>query len=228
MCSSYTTKSKTEKAAYEKNYGKPWLEADLVIAEKYHEADGDAIAFPGAAMPVITLANPEYIQAYFFGFIPHWISADKVKEKRATFNARIETIPDLATWRDAWKNDQRCVVCTNGFFEFNKQEKRKMSIHLKDDACFFYAGIYSDYVNKQTGEIIRTMAVVTTEANSLVGEIHNRMPVIIPIGNEGLWLEKSADLNQLLKQYGEPFNANLMVMEYADEAPNKPIQGSLF
>ena len=54
------------------------------------------------------------------------------------------------------------------------------------------------------------------------------MPVIIPIGEEGLWMEKSAHLDQLLKQYGEPFNPNLMIMEYADDEPKKPIQGSLF
>lgn len=228
MCSSYTTKSKTEKATYEKNYGKPWLESDLDAEEKYHETDGDAIAFPGAAVPVITLQKPDFIQAYHFGFIPHWLSPEKLNDKRATFNARIETIPTLATWRDAWKNGQRCVVCTNGFFEYNKKEKRKMSIHLKEEDCFFYGGIYSDFINKLTGEITRSMAIVTTEANSLITTIHNRMPVIIPIGDEGLWMDSYAELQKLLEHYAIPFNSNKMIMEYADDTPNKPIQGSLF
>ena len=55
MCSSYTTKSKTNKEVYEKNYGKPWLTDDLGVEEKYHDASGeDVIGYPGTPMPVIT------------------------------------------------------------------------------------------------------------------------------------------------------------------------------
>lgn len=228
MCSSYTTKSKTDKAAYEKNYGKLWLEEDLAIAERYHEPNGDAVGFPGSAMPVITLQKPEVIQAYIFGFTPGWLAPEKLNEQRATFNARIETIPQLATWRDAWKNAQRCIVCTNGFFEYNKREKRRMKIQMKDNECFYYAGLFNNYVNKETGEIHKTMAVVTTVANSLIGEIHNRMPVILSKGMETLWMDKSARLDEILGFYAVPFEAQKLSMAYADDVPPKPSQGSLF
>ena len=229
MCSSYTTKSKTNKEVYEKNYGKPWLTDDLDTEEKYHDDSGEnAIGYPGSPMPVITIERPDVIQAYAFGFIPHWLSPDKLNEQRATFNARIETITQLATWRDAWKNSQRCLVCTNGFYEHNKREKRKMFIHLKDEEFFYYGGIFSNYVNKLTGEVKKTMAVVTTSSNSLIAEIHNRMPVMIQKGNEGLWMDKTADLQHLLLQFSEPLSPNFMVMDYADTLPEKPQQGSLF
>jgi putative SOS response-associated peptidase YedK len=217
------------KEAYEATYGRPWAEEDLSIPEKYLDETGNnAIAFPGTPMPVVTLERPQVIQAYHFGFIPHWTAPEKVNEQRATFNARIETITELATWRDAWKHGQRCLVCTNGFFEHNKAEKRKMFIHLQDAENFYYAGLFNNYINKKTGEIIRTMAVVTTTPNALIAGIHNRMPVIIPIGTESPWLDPDADIKQLLAQYTPPFSAEKMIMEYADKKPAKPEQGTLF
>ncbi len=229
MCSSYTTKSKTNKEVYEKNYGKPWLADDLAIEEKYHDASGeDAIGYPGSPMPVITIEKPDVIQAYQFGFIPHWLSPDKLNEQRATFNARIETITQLATWRDAWKNGQRCLVCTNGFFEHNKREKRKMFIHLKDEEFFYFGGIFNNYVNKQSGEIIKTMAVVTTASNSLIAEIHSRMPVMIQKNNAAAWIDPTASPQHILMQYSQPLNPSFMVMDYADDAPKTEKQGSLF
>lgn len=229
MCSSYTTKSKMVKEVYEQSFGRPWAEEDLGIEEKYHDESGNnAIAFPGTLMPVVTIERPQIIQAYQFGFIPHWTAPEKVNEQKATFNARIETITELATWRDAWKHGQRCLVCTNGFFEHNKAEKRKMFIHLQDAENFFYAGLYNNYINKKTGEIIRTMAVITTTPNSLIASIHNRMPVIIPIGTESPWLDPNADLKSLLANYTTPFSPDHMLMEYADKKPQKPVQGELF
>ena len=229
MCSSYTTKSKMIKEVYEKTYGKPWLAEDLDITERYLDESGEnTIAFPGTPMPVVTLERPEVIQAYRFGMIPHWTAPDRMHEQRATFNARIETITELATWRDAWKKEQRCLVCTNGFFEHNKAEKRKMFIHLRDAECFYYAGIYTNYINRKTGEIIKTMAVITTTPNHLIASIHNRMPVIIPIGSESPWLDPDADLRQLPATYTTPFTEDRMIMQYADKQPNKPEQGKLF
>lgn len=229
MCSSYTTKSKMVKEVYEKTYGRPWLAGDEAVEEKYHDESGqNAIAFPGSPMPVVTAERPDEIQAYHFGFIPHWTAPDRVHEQRATFNARIETVSELATWRDAWKKGQRCLVCTNGFFEYNKPEKRRMFIHLRDAECFYYAGLYNNYINRKTGEITRTMAVITTTPNTLIATIHNRMPVIIPIGTESPWLDPHADLKQLLANYAHPFAVEQMIMQYADKQEKKPEQGKLF
>lgn len=218
-----------KKEEYELAFGKTWDNEDAEVKNAYvDEAGENTIGFPGNNMPVITIEKPDVIQDYRFGFIPNWLNPDKLKEVKNTFNARIETITELATWRDAWRKGQRCIVCTNGFYEFNKAEKRRIFIHLKNIMHFYYAGIYNNYVNKQTGEIIKTMAIITTSANSLVSQVHNRMPVIIKPGDENLWMDNSADLNHLLIQFSEPINANFMVMENAEQKPNKSGQTELF
>ena len=45
------------------------------------------------------------------------------------------------------------------------------------------AGVYNTWTDQQTGETKDTFAIVTTEANSLMRQVHNsknRMPVILP------------------------------------------------
>ncbi|MBK7036879.1 MAG: SOS response-associated peptidase [Bacteroidetes bacterium] len=229
MCSSYTSKSKMKKEEYELAYGAEWDKDDVDAKDTYTDESGkNTIGYPGITMPVITIDKPKIIQDYRFGFIAHWLNADKLNEVRNTFNARIETISELATWRDAWKNKQRCVVLTNGFYEHDKKRKIKVFFHLKETENFYYAGIYNDYINKKTGEIIKTMAIVTTTANELISEVHTRMPVMLRPGDEKLWMDKDADLNHLLIQYGQPLNASYIIMEDEEPKATKVGQGSLF
>ena len=173
-----------KKEEYELAYGAEWDKDDVDAKNTYTDESGkNTIGYPGITMPVITIDKPKIIQDYRFGFIAHWLNADKLNEVRNTFNARIETISELATWRDAWKNKQRCVVLTNGFYEHDKKRKIKVFFHLKESENFYYAGIYNDYINKKTGEIIKTMAIVTTTANELISEVHTRMPVMLRPGD---------------------------------------------
>ena len=56
----------------------------------------------------------------------------------------------------------------------------------------FFAGLYDQWVDKQTGEIINSCSIVTTEAKGIMREIHNskmRMPMIIENNQMEDWLE---------------------------------------
>ncbi|MER9947689.1 SOS response-associated peptidase family protein [Mesorhizobium sp. M0047] len=41
------------------------------------------------------------------------------------------------------------------------------------------AGIWEEYADKFTGELIRTFAIATCEPNELMATIHDRLPVIL-------------------------------------------------
>ncbi len=217
-----------KKEEYEKAYGREWAEGESTEDTYIDETGENSVGFPGNAMPVITIERPDVLQNYAFGFIPHWANPDKLKEMKIIFNARIETITELPTWRDAWKNGKRCLVCTNGFYEYDKKRKQRVFFHLKERENFYYAGIYCDYVNKKTGEVVKTMAVITTTANALVEQVHTRMPVIINPGEESRWMDTGADTDHLILQYGQPISPAFMIMEDAGEKPKKGSQRSLF
>jgi putative SOS response-associated peptidase YedK len=56
---------------------------------------------------------------------------------------------------------------------------------------FAFAGLWSEWVDKSTGELVHTYTILTTEANELMSKIHNtkkRMPVILHPDQEAAWL----------------------------------------
>jgi putative SOS response-associated peptidase YedK len=62
---------------------------------------------------------------------------------------------------------------------------------LPDKEQFAFAGLWSEWHNKVTGETKRTFTILTTEANELMSKIHNtkkRMPIILSKNNEPKWL----------------------------------------
>ena len=62
-----------------------------------------------------------------------------------------------------------------------------------------------------SGEWIRTFAIITTDANELVADIHDRMPVILAQDDYARWLGDEPDPRDLMR----PFPAGLMRMSAA-------------
>src|SRR3954451_15271249 len=59
---------------------------------------------------------------------------------------------------------------------------------MGDGSGFGLAGIWENWKDPSTGEWVRTFAVITTEANELVADIHDRMPVILKPEDFDRWL----------------------------------------
>lgn len=143
--------------------------------------------------PVITKEDPDKIQLFNWGLIPSW-SRDKEIRKN-TLNARIETIQEKVSFKNYTQN--RCLILADGFYEWQWQDelgkkKQKYLIHLPNNEAFAFAGIYSNWVDKLTGELINSYSIITTEANGLMSEIHNskkRMPIILNSSTEKDWLK---------------------------------------
>jgi putative SOS response-associated peptidase YedK len=79
---------------------------------------------------------------------------------------------------------------------------------MSDGRPFGVAGIWENWKNPVTGHWLRTFCVVTCPANSLVAQIHDRMPVIIGEAFYERWLGPKPEADALLK----PFPAELMTM----------------
>jgi len=147
--------------------------------------------------PIIINAYPSDIQLYSWGLIPHWAKEKDIWNQ--TLNARIETISEKPSFRDCVHH--RCLVLADGFFEWKwldekGKKKQKYRITLPDQEAFAFAGLYSRWVDKSTGEVFDTYTILTTEANELMSEIHNskkRMPVILHPDLEKAWLSGKID-----------------------------------
>jgi putative SOS response-associated peptidase YedK len=57
-----------------------------------------------------------------WGLIPSWSKEPKLKY--ATFNAKADTIDTTVSFRGAWIAGRRCLVVTDGFYEWRKGDKQ--------------------------------------------------------------------------------------------------------
>ena len=158
--------------------------------EQYQPSIYNGFQFPQT--PVITNKEPNTIQLFQWGLIPFWAKDDSIK--KFTLNARIETIAEKPAFKNSINN--RCLILADGFFEWQwldekGKRKQKYLISLPDNEPFAFAGLWSGWTDKQTGEVIHSYSILTTEANELMSKIHNskkRMPVIVAKENEQFWL----------------------------------------
>jgi putative SOS response-associated peptidase YedK len=193
MCYHYSLTKKQEELM--KMIGAEW---EAPFEPIYHV---NGFNFP--RMPVITQEEPGKVQAYTWGLIPHWVkSADEADKLRAqTLNAKAETLFEKPSFRTYVQN-HRCLVLADGFFEWMEYAKKKYPhyVHLKGSEVFAFAGLYTHWTDKDTGELFRTFTIITTEANPLMARIHNikkRMPVILPRDHWKRWLDPTLSKEQI-------------------------------
>jgi len=140
---------------------------------------------------------------------------------RKPINAKCETVQDLPTFRDAYRT-RRCIVPVDGFFEWKaikgQRAKQPYAIAMKDGSPFGLAGIWENWKDPASGEWIRTFAIITTDSNELVADIHDRMPVILAPGDFARWLGEEPDPRDLMR----PFSAEPMPMWPISTRVNKP------
>lgn len=154
-------------------------------------------AAPSQALPIVTSQKPSELQFFLWGLQPFW--AKDTKSVKRSINARAETLTEKPSFRNLLKS-KRCLVPADGFFEWQATPQGKVPyrILLKSEALFSFAGLWDEWLDKGTGEVLHTYTIITTEANDLVKPIHSRMPVILSPDAEELWIDEHETLEDLL------------------------------
>lgn len=192
------------KEELENRYGATFIDPDKYNPSYYY------YAFGLPEIPAVCSARPDKIQLLKWGLIPSWIrtisDANEIRFK--TFNARSESIKDKPSFSGSFKS-KRCLIPVKGFFEWQHigNEKIPWYIYHSDDEILSLAGLYDEWVEKNTGELYCTFSIITTDANEMMAEIHNskkRMPVILDKVLEKKWIDLTyslSDAQDLLKPY---------------------------
>jgi putative SOS response-associated peptidase YedK len=144
-----------------------------------------------------------------WGLIPYWAKDASIGAK--TINAVSETAAEKSAFRESMRK-RRCLIPADGFYEWKQigpKKEQAYNIGIKDNGLFAFAGLWDRWKGLD-GNPIESCTILTTEANSLLKEIHNRMPVILSPADYDVWLDPGvtdpANLTDLLK----PFDARLM------------------
>jgi putative SOS response-associated peptidase YedK len=99
-------------------------------------------------------------------------------DKFQTINTRAESME-----KPYFKQMKHCIILANGFYEW--RDKVPYYITVKNRNLFGFAGICKE----------GAVSIITTDANELVKNMHDRMPIIIERGKESEWLNSEKDID---------------------------------
>jgi len=180
---------------------------------------------PSQQVPVVRLSPVDgrrELALLKWGLVPFWADDPTIGSKM--INARAETAAEKPSFRDAFKK-RRALVPASGFYEWQKIEGVKQPYYItrQDKSLFSLAGLWETW-NKGS-EPLETFTILTTEPNTMVAELHNRMPVIIPHEAYNLWLDPATDL-KTLKNMLVPYPENELTLYAVSRLVNSPSNDS--
>jgi putative SOS response-associated peptidase YedK len=190
MCGRYALKTDYQALARRFHAEPP---PSVTAASRYNIA-------PTQDVPVIRNTNPHQIELAHWGIIPSW---DKTG-KKTIINARKDSL-EKPTFKKSFY-ERRCLVLADTFYEWlsvpGQRIKRPFRFFLKSEEPFAFAGIW-----REAGEGSEPhCAIITTDANGIVGRVHDRMPAILLPEVEREWLYLDTTPEQaldLLRPYPE-------------------------
>ncbi|MFQ5537714.1 MAG: SOS response-associated peptidase [Gemmatimonadota bacterium] len=165
-----------------------------------------------------------------WGFRPRWARDDRP----GFINARAETAASKPSFRDAFRK-RRCLVPADGFYEWAapgggtpgegaKGPKVPYWFHPAQGRLLGMGGIWE-------GD---TFAILTTDANGDVRDVHGRMPLLIHPEDWKVWLDAATGPERLGGLLGPPPDGTLLrhavstrVNSPANEGPDliEPVEG---
>ncbi|MBB5030532.1 SOS response-associated peptidase [Prosthecobacter vanneervenii] len=162
---------------------------------------------------VLTLQAGEVgIERMRFGLVPAWAKGSKkevVKKFGLTFNARCESIFELASYRQPILS-QRCLVPVRGWHEW-PERTTPYFIHRSDHEPLLLAGIWDMWESPypedfEDGPVITSMSVVTTPPGPYMAKFHDRSPLILEGENALSWLQPEMQVDDL-RAFFKPYDS---------------------
>ena len=192
---------------------------DVELDENIYKINYNAA--PTQKLPVITNDQLDKVNFLKWGLVPYWAKDQSIGNKM--INARIETITAKPAYKQAI-NKRRCMVITDGYYEWMKTLTGKKPYHISMDKnqLFAFAGIWEAWKNNQ-GEILKTFSIITQPAYNEIAHIHHRMPVKLNPKEKLDWLnagtaEKALEYIKSQEKY--ELNANEVSIEVNSTANN--------
>jgi putative SOS response-associated peptidase YedK len=156
-----------------------------------------------------------------WGLIPSWAKDPKIGARM--INARADTVATKPAFRAAFKQ-RRCLIPATGFYEWKKLAdgtKQPYQIGLRDGQPFAFAGLWESW--KGEGEQpLESCTIITGQANALMRDVHDRMPVILDEEDYDRWLDPRQKDVAALESLLVPYPADRMRLYPISTVVNNP------
>jgi len=155
-------------------------------------------------------AQARELRVVRWGLVPSW--AKDISIGSRMINARAETVSEKPSFRKAFSS-RRCLLPADGYYEWQapaagtKGPKQPYFICRPDHGVLAFAGLYELWRDRAIAQDdpsawLWTAAIITTTAPDELGEIHDRMPMVIDPASWADWLDPAntdaADVRALL------------------------------
>ena len=140
-----------------------------------------------------------------------------------TINAMSETAAEKPAFRDAIKR-RRCLIPADGFYEWLRigpKQKQPYNFGLATGSVFALAGLWDRWRDPKNN-IVETCTILTTQPNSLVAHVHDRMPAILRMEDYETWLDPGIIDAKAVLDFLKPFDASLMKKYPVSSRVNRP------
>ena len=186
---------------------------------------------PTSQLPVVVSTKGKRVLTTMrWGLVPSW--AKDIKAVPATFNARAEGIETRPAFRGAWRARRRCLVVADGYYEWRVADKQPFAVALGNRGPMTFAGLWDLWCYPTAPEVkpLKSFTIITTPANELVTEIHDRMPLILAPRDYARWLSDEPDPRDLMRPFPAtpmrmwPISTRVNKLENDDPSVVEPIE----
>jgi putative SOS response-associated peptidase YedK len=176
---------------------------------------------PTQNVPVILMSEAgRTFKSLRWGLVPSW--AKDLAIGARMINARSETVTEKPSFRSAFKK-RRCLIAADGFYEWQKEQGKKQPFYfrLENGQPFGLAGLWEQWQAPE-GDVWQTCTILTTDANSLLSQVHDRMPVMLHPEDYDRWLDPQNQSTEALQSLLRPYEAEAMVAYAVSPIVNSP------
>jgi putative SOS response-associated peptidase YedK len=172
---------------------------------------------PGSMIATVTHKVDTRAESMEWGVIPNWAKPGQFE--RPLINARAETIREKPSFRKLVAHT-RTIIPVNGFYEWRRDKDNKATFYFtsSNQDALALAGIYQ--ITHDGG---MQCCIVTTDANSEMKPIHDRMPALIPQHAMRDWLcsEDNSVIDALMQPAADDSLDVVEVSRYVNNASNE-------
>lgn len=185
MCGRYANTCTTEEL--NARFDVAWEET---LSPHYNIAPGQMVAIVRNGEQGASEADGKRELAFVhWGLIPSWAKDPAIGHR--LINARAESLADKPAFRNAWRH-HHCLLPATAFYEWKGPpgHKQPYCVAMADDTPFGMAGLWEHW-RDSAGETVESCTVITTDANALIAQLHDRMPLIIAPEDYAAWLDSA-------------------------------------
>jgi putative SOS response-associated peptidase YedK len=198
-----------------------------------------ATAAPAGVAPAPKKTAPRVIREWVpaqWGFVPGVAKSASDARLRAIklLEARNETVSTAQAFREAWLAGQRCIVPMQAFYEDDWRSGKKAvptRIARVDGQPMGAAGVWADWKDPETGEVITSYALLTINANSHAlmrryghDGAERRMLAILGEGTYDAWLTARQDK---AREFMRAYPSNWLLANPVEDKKDKKPKGWL-